>query len=104
MSAGGSGRKTAVWSGCQSSVIFRCEAVSLGLSRILHTCQGGVASRLSHICEPREPKTTQKENDMKWFFIGLFVAVGILDVLLILGCAKLERIHEKNERDNRKIQ
>lgn len=35
---------------------------------------------------------------MKWFFIGLFVAVGILDVLLILGCAKLERIREKNER------
>lgn len=42
-----------------------------------------------------------KENDMKWFLIGLFIAIGILDVLLIMGCAKLERMREKNERDNR---
>lgn len=41
---------------------------------------------------------------MKWFFIGVLVAIAVLDILLILGCAKLERIHEKNERDNRKIQ
>ena len=37
---------------------------------------------------------------MKWFFIGLFVAVGILDALLILGCAKLEKIQEERERRN----
>ena len=42
---------------------------------------------------------------MKWFFIGLFVAVGILDVLLILGCAKLERMREEREkRDERERQ
>ena len=40
---------------------------------------------------------------MKWFFIGLFITVGIFDVLLIMGCAKLERIREENERDNRKV-
>ena len=40
---------------------------------------------------------------MKGFFIGLFITVGIFDVLLIMGCAKLERIREKNERDNRKV-
>ena len=50
-------------------------------------------------------EVSQKENDMKWFFIGLFVAVGILDVLLILGCAKLERMREEREkRDERKRQ
>ena len=39
---------------------------------------------------------------MKGFFIGLFIAIGILDVLLIMGCAKLERTREENERNNSK--
>ena len=39
---------------------------------------------------------------MKGVFIGLFIAIGILDALLIMGCAKLERMREKNERSNRK--
>ena len=43
---------------------------------------------------------TDKENDMKMFFIGLFVAIGIFDVLLVMGCAKLERMREENERSD----
>ena len=39
---------------------------------------------------------------MKEFFIGLFIVIGIMDVLLILGSAKLERMREENERSNRK--
>lgn len=39
---------------------------------------------------------------MKGFFIGLFIVIGILDVLLIMGCAKLERMREESERSNRK--
>ena len=43
-----------------------------------------------------------KEEDMKWIFIAIFIAIGILDVLLVMGCAKLERMREENERSNRK--
>ena len=33
--------------------------------------------------------------------IGIFIAIGILDILLILGCAKLEKMRGKNdERHN----
>ena len=41
---------------------------------------------------------------MKGFFIGLFIVVGIFDVLLIMGCAKLERMREKNERSDNQIE
>lgn len=35
---------------------------------------------------------------MEEFCIGLFVVLGILDVLLVLGSIKLEKMREKNER------
>lgn len=35
---------------------------------------------------------------MKEFCIGLFVVLGILDVLLVLGSIKLEKMREERER------
>ena len=52
--------------------------------------------------ERRSPSVLHKEEDMKWIFIGLFIAIGILDVLLVMGCAKLERMREENERSDSK--
>lgn len=37
---------------------------------------------------------------MKWIVIGIFVAIGIFDILLMLGCAELERRQEEYERSN----
>lgn len=35
---------------------------------------------------------------IKWIFITEIVLIGIFDYLLILGCAKLERERENDER------
>lgn len=51
----------------------------------------------------RIPRTYLKGKEMKLFIIGIFIAIGILDVLLIVGSAKLERMREKNEGNNRKV-
>lgn len=45
----------------------------------------------------------RKGKSMKLFVIGILIAIGILDTLLVVGCAKLERMREENERDNRKV-
>lgn len=39
---------------------------------------------------------------MKEFFIGLFIVIGILDVLFVMGWLKSERMRENNERSNSK--
>ena len=67
-------------------------------SRIPLTRKGSVASRLSHTCEPREPKTTQKENDMR---IAIYVLMALCLVLLIVGYAVLVMAHEADERADR---
>jgi hypothetical protein len=35
---------------------------------------------------------------IKYIVIGILVFVAVMDVLLILGCAKLERMRNGNER------
>ena len=35
---------------------------------------------------------------IKYIVIGVLVFIAVLDVLLILGCAKLERMRNGNER------
>ena len=35
---------------------------------------------------------------IKYIVIGILVFIAVLDVLLILGCAKLERMRNGNER------
>ena len=37
---------------------------------------------------------------IKAIIITTIIVIGILDVLLIIGCAKLERAREENERSN----
>lgn len=37
---------------------------------------------------------------MKALVIGIFIEIGILDVLLVIGCANMERMRERNERSN----
>lgn len=34
---------------------------------------------------------------IKWIVITIFVLIGIFDILLIMGCAKLEREQEEYE-------
>ena len=38
---------------------------------------------------------------VKWIVIGIVALIGIMDVLLVLGCAKLERRAEEQERNKR---
>jgi len=35
---------------------------------------------------------------MKWMFIGLLALIGVLDVMLVMGSAKLEKEREEIER------
>jgi hypothetical protein len=39
---------------------------------------------------------------IKWIFITAIVLIGIFDYLLILGCAKLEREREDDDRLDKK--
>lgn len=40
---------------------------------------------------------------MKCFVIGLLIAIAIVDVLLILGCAELERRRNEARLENRRM-
>lgn len=42
-------------------------------------------------------QVTERGEAMKWIVIGIMAAIGVLDMLLILGSAKLERMRNKNE-------
>lgn len=56
-----------------------------------------VASRLSHTCEPREPKTAQRRKTM----IFKMVALAIIALLLVMNYAVLvvaSRAEERAER------
>lgn len=90
------------WAAVAKAICLTLNNLILQVGRILSTRKGSVVSRLSHTCEPREPKTTQKENDMRIVTYILMVLCALLMVLCYSLCVIASEADRRADRMYRK--